>query len=77
MAEETMIELQCRMMGLDIDDFTKLALQMKWVKVKETEGKTKFDFVKAIRIAMEEEAGHCEGDQVESLFEKIRMISDH
>ena len=71
-----MIELQCRVIGLDIDDLIKLALQMKWVKVKETEGKTKFDCIKATRLAMEEEVGQCKGDQLENLLEKIRTILD-
>lgn len=69
-----MIELQSRLLGLDLIEITTLGSQMKWITAEETEGKTKFALVKMVRTAMEEAVGACEDEELENLFEKIRTI---
>jgi hypothetical protein len=71
MDEEIVIELQSRILGLNITELKDLGVKMKWLNVETTEGKGKFELIKIIRTAFEDEASKCE----EEGFSKNQVTS--
>ena len=74
MDEEVMIELQSCILGLNITDLKDFGIKMKWLTVETTEGKGKFELIKTIRTAFEDEAGKCEENGFLDLVEKIKSL---
>ncbi len=74
MDEEIVIELQSRILGLNITELKDLGVKMKWLNVETTEGKGKFELIKIIRTAFEDEASKCEEEGFSGLVEKIKSL---
>ena len=69
-----MIELQSRILSLNLVDLKDFGIKMKWLNVETTEGKGKFELIKIVRNALEEEASECEGDGFSNLVAKIKLL---
>lgn len=69
-----MIELQSCIMGLNITGLKNFGIQMKWLNVETAEGKGKFELIKIIRIAFEDEASKCDGEGFTNLVVKIKSL---
>ena len=69
-----MIELQSRILSLNLVDLKDFGVKMKWLNVETTEGKGKFELIKIVRNALEEEASECEGDGFSNLVAKIKLL---
>ena len=57
MDDEIVIQLQSRILCSNITDLKDFGLKMKWLNVETTEGKGKFELIKIIRTAFEDERG--------------------
>ena len=74
MNEEIMTELQSRIISLNLVDLNDFGVKMKWLNVETTEGKGKFELIKIVCNALEEEASECEGDGFSNLVAKIKLL---
>ena len=74
MDEEIMIQLQSRIISLNLVDLNDFGVKMKWLNVETTEGKGKFELIKIVCNALEEEASECEGDGFSNLVAKIKLL---
>ena len=69
-----MIELQSRILSLNLVDLKDFGVKMKWLNVETTEGKGQFELIKIVRNALEGEASECEGDGFSNLVAKIKLL---
>ena len=69
-----MIELQSRILSLNLVDLKNFGVKLKWFNVETTEEKGKFKLIKIVRNALEEEASKCEEDGFSNLVAKIKLL---
>ncbi|CAB4022110.1 Hypothetical predicted protein [Paramuricea clavata] len=74
MDEEVMIELQSCILGLNITNLKDFGIKRKWLTVETTEGKGKFELIKTICTAFEDEASECKENGFLDLVEKIKSL---
>ena len=69
-----MIELHSCILGLKLTNLKDFGMKMKWLDVETVEDKRKFELVKIIRTAFEDEASKCEEDDFTNLVGKVRSL---
>ena len=76
MSEDSIIELQYRLLSLNRTKLVQFVGEMKWVNVENVGEKSRLQLMKIFRTAFENYVDKCEGSQLASLLDKIRTVLD-
>lgn len=64
MSEDSIIELQSRLLSLNRTKLVQFGEEMKWVNVEELGEKSRLQVMKIIRTAFENDVDNCEDSQL-------------
>ncbi len=76
MAEDMIIELESRILGLKRTELLQFGEEMKWISAEEIGEKGRLDLIRIIRTVFEEEIQKGDSEQLRSLLEKIQSVLD-
>ena len=76
MSEDSIIELQSRLLSLNRTKLGQFGGEMKWVNVEKLREKSRLQVMRIIRTAFENDVDNCEYSQLVSLVKKIRIVLD-
>ena len=76
MAEDMIIELESRILGLKKTELLQFGEEMKWISAEEIGEKGRLDLIRIIRTVFEEKIQKGDSEQLRSLLEKIQSVLD-